>query len=113
MKRASGGGSLAILMVLLLGATLVLLYANRAMMFEQRASAQQVRAALALQAADAGVAWTLAQLNQPHVIDAQCAPAAAAAASATFAQRHLRSDATGVLGPAGDAQPACVARDGP
>ncbi|MEO8299235.1 MAG: hypothetical protein ABI574_15650 [Burkholderiales bacterium] len=107
-----GTGSLAVLLVLLLAASLVLLYANRALIFEQRASAQQARTVAALAAAEAGLAWTLALLNHPGAVTAACtpSPSVSAASDGGFAARYLQIDATlGSLAPSVAAQPACVA----
>jgi Tfp pilus assembly protein PilX len=107
-----GAGSLAVLLVLLLAASIALLYANRALLFEQRAAANLVRATAALEAAEAGLAWTLALLNHAGTIDAVCTPSSAAtqATDTRFATRYLSVDATqGLLSPAAAARPACVA----
>ncbi|MEY2690484.1 MAG: hypothetical protein RL375_4684 [Pseudomonadota bacterium] len=62
------------LLVMLLGVTLMLLYLNRALMFEQRSAALLWREALAFEAAEAGRQWALASLNLDRSIDTACRP---------------------------------------
>ena len=53
--RQRGVGSLAITTLLLLAASIVVLYLNRSVIFEQRTSANQMRAASAHEMAEAGL----------------------------------------------------------
>lgn len=69
-----GSGTLALLLVMLLGVTLMLLYLNRALMFEQRSAALLWREAMAFEAAEAGRNWALASLNLDRSIDTACRP---------------------------------------
>ena len=61
--RHRGVAALTVVMVLFFVMALVAAYTNRNLVFEQRISANSYRATRALEAADAGVEWTLAMLN--------------------------------------------------
>ena len=105
-RPAQGAASLALIMVWLVAASLVVLYANRALIFEQRASANQVRSAQAFEAAEAGIEWALALLSHPGPVDSQCRPTDASGAR-TLRERLLQVDgATGRVS-AGPAQAGC------
>jgi hypothetical protein len=71
-KGISGGVTLLILMVLLLATALLMGLAHKSLMFEQLSSAHQHRSQKAFDAAEAGLAWTLAQLNRVEPINTQC-----------------------------------------
>lgn len=92
-----GSGTLPLVLILLFTLALVLLDGHRALIAEQRAVANQVRSAQAHEAAEAGIAWALAQLNRSGPVDGSCAPRPSPAASATsLRERLLRSEpATG------------------
>lgn len=65
-RRAQRGiGALLVVLLLLFGMTLVLFFANRGLIFEQRTSANQARATAAYEAAEAGIEWALANMNNP------------------------------------------------
>lgn len=73
LKPQRGAAALAVSVVLLFGITLVAFFANRTMIFEQRSSANQLRATKAFEMADAGIEWALARLNdQNKLVDASC-----------------------------------------
>ena len=111
-----GFAALAVTLLLFFTMLLVAAYANRGLLFEQRASANQVRATQAFEAAEAGLEWALAQLNHPQRIDEQCLPSAAAT-DVSFRERFVHIDRdTGLQTPivwmSGSTpialQPACV-----
>jgi len=111
-----GAAALVVTMVLFFAMLLIAAFANRGLVFEQRASANQYRATQAFEAAEAGLEWALAELNNPQPLGADCRPASAAGAQ-TLRERLLRySAATGSHEPvtwnnAGSAtalQAACV-----
>jgi hypothetical protein len=89
--RQRGAAALIVTLVLFFVMTMIAAYANRNHVFEQRASANQYRAALAFEAAEAGADWAVAQLNRAQRTDASCLPAASAPAS--FRERHLALNA--------------------
>jgi hypothetical protein len=71
--------------------TLVAGIANRNHLFELRASANQVRAAEAFEAAEAGLDWAIAMLNGMQPLDEQCA--AVSSGGTSFRARFLSTHA--------------------
>lgn len=84
-----GGAALVIVLMLMAIAALAVAYASRHALFEQRTAANQWRATLAFEAAEAGLGWTLAHLNGART-DAHCG--APDPLGAGFAERYLRAD---------------------
>ena len=83
-------------MLLFFAMVLVALFVNRNLVFEQRSAANQYRSTQAFEAAEAGLEWALAQLNNPLRLGADCRPTADPAAT-SFRTRYLtfvRSGAT-------------------
>lgn len=103
-----GSGSLAVVLLLLVGATLAFVYANRVLILEVRGSAATVRATLAREAAQAGLGWGWAQLHAAAPSGTACT--ADAAASAPFIDRALPVNPTDPLRErgVGTLQPTCV-----
>jgi hypothetical protein len=95
--RQHGAASLIVTLVIFFVMTLIAAFANRNHIFEQRASANQYRAAQAFEAAEAGVDWAIAMLNTPEPVDTACRPDAAG--GSTFRGRHLSVDAGGMQVP--------------
>lgn len=85
-----GFAPLAVTLLLFFTMVLVAAYANRGLLFEQRASAHQYRAAQALEAAEAGLEWALAQLNDSQRVDDRCLPSTIATDS-SFRERFIRT----------------------
>lgn len=75
-------------LMLFLATVLTALFVNRNLVFEQRASANQLRSTQAFEAAEAGLEWALAQLNNPQRIGADCQTSVDSAAS-SFRERYL------------------------
>lgn len=89
-RRQHGMAALTVVMVLFFIMALVAAYTNRNLVFEQRISANSYRATRALEAADAGVEWTIGMLNAGR-ITATCMPPdpAQAAGLTDFRSRYL------------------------
>lgn len=109
-----GLASLLVVMMLFFVISLVAAYTSRSLIFEQRTSANQYRSTQALEAADAGVEWTLARLNESRMDD-DCRPLAnaglvnAGSPQDSFRERYLSIDATtGALTPVVDRVAGCV-----
>lgn len=68
-----GIGSLAVVLMLLMGTSIGLLYINRSVLFEHRTSANQTQTALVADVAEAGVEWATGMLNAPYDIGTDCA----------------------------------------
>ena len=120
-----GMAALTVVMVLFFIMALLAAYTNRNLVFEQRISANSYRATRALEAADAGVEWTIGMLNAGR-ITASCVPPDpdVAAAFTDFRSRYLvpalnaqtgEADAFGLpwgLVQANRVYPTCVMLDG-
>ena len=86
LRAQAGAATLVIVMVLFLIMALLAAYANRSLLFEQRIATSYYRASIAQEAAEAGIEWTLAQLNGAAV-NASCAPVATG--GTRFVDRYL------------------------
>ncbi|HQC95946.1 MAG TPA: pilus assembly PilX N-terminal domain-containing protein [Aquabacterium sp.] len=94
-----GVAALTVVMVLFFVMAMVAAYTNRNLLFEQRISANSYRATRALEAADAGVEWTLAMLNGGRITADCTRPLAAGAAGLTdFRSRYLTPSASEAFG---------------
>lgn len=80
-----GAAALIVVMLLFFVVSLAAAYSSRSQIFEQRTSGNQARSTLAFEAAEAGIEWTLSQLNGGGVDDT-CTPTAGAQ---SFQQRYL------------------------
>jgi Tfp pilus assembly protein PilX len=85
--RQQGAATVLVMLALLAAMLLALLFVNRGLLLELRMSANQARATAAFEAAEAGLEWALAMLNEPSRIGNDCRAEPAAAAS--FRDRHL------------------------
>lgn len=97
-QRQKGVAALVVVMVLFFIVSLVAAYASRTLIFDQRTSANQYRSTAALEAAEAGLEWTLGLLNSGR-IDDSCV-GGAAGPNQSFRDRYVSIDAaTGVVTP--------------
>jgi hypothetical protein len=103
-QRQQGVAALTVALLLLSVMVLIAFFANRGLLFEQKSSANQYRAARAFEMAEAGLEWATAMLNEPRPIDAHCVPAAA---GLSFRDRYVPSDAALALTPRAAARPSC------
>lgn len=87
--RQAGAASLVVLLMLLGASLLLAAWSQRHVMTELRIAGNQVRRAAAFEAAEAGLAWAQAMLNQAAAVGADCRPAAAAGSTETFRARYL------------------------
>ncbi|WIV99956.1 PilX N-terminal domain-containing pilus assembly protein [Kinneretia aquatilis] len=84
--KQRGAATLVVVMVLFLIMAMMAAYANRNMVFEQRIATNYYRANVAVEAAEAGIEWTLGMLNGTN-IDNSCQSASTATTS--FRSRYL------------------------
>lgn len=91
--RQRGAAVLGVTLLMLVVLALMVGFASRNLMFEQRASANQVRSTVAFEAAEAGLEWAQALLNSGRPIGADCTPSEEPGA-ASFRDRFLAYDAT-------------------
>jgi hypothetical protein len=103
LHRQRGAAAVVVASVLAFVLLLVVAFAQRNVLVEQRIAANQQRAVQAFEAAEAGVAWALARLDDPRPAGPNCR---AAVAGTSFRERY-----TSAAGLAAALQPACV-RDG-
>jgi Tfp pilus assembly protein PilX len=113
-RRATqrGAGTLGVTLVLMLGMSVAGLYLNRGLLFEQRSSANQVRATQAFEAAEAGIEWATGMINSPLAISNACV-LNPASATGSFRSRYVSTDATTVnFSIATNVQPGCKLNNG-
>ena len=87
-----GAAALVVVMLLFFLISLAAAYTSRNLIFEQRTAANQYRSTQALEAAEAGVEWALAQLNG-GLINESCT-ATTTSTDQSFRQRYLDVDST-------------------
>lgn len=90
--RQHGAAALSVSLLLLFVLTLVVGFASRNLLFEQRAAANQARSTQAFEAAEAGLAWAQAMLDSATPIDADCEPSTTPG-DTSFRDRFLAYDA--------------------
>ncbi|MDY0745843.1 PilX N-terminal domain-containing pilus assembly protein [Paucibacter sp. R3-3] len=113
--RQRGAATLVVVMILFFIMAMMAAYANRGLIFEQRIASNYYRSGVAVEAADAGLEWTLAMLNGVNVGN-DC-KAATGVATNTFRQRYLGTDNQGLFKPVASSSyekpfAACVRRAG-
>lgn len=102
-RTERGATTLAVTLMLLVAMLLVLVGANRNLLIELRQSANQSESTVAFEAAEAGMAWAIALLNDSTHRGEDCLPAAD---GTSFRERHLDT-ASALLSPS-SLRPACV-----
>ncbi|MEP7056160.1 MAG: PilX N-terminal domain-containing pilus assembly protein [Caldimonas sp.] len=117
---ARGVAALAVTLLLFFALLLGVVFVHRNIVFEQRASANQYRSTQAFEAAEAGLAWAIAQLGTNRRIDSACLPTDDAGAT-SFRERYLNYVASSAgftpatwsdAGVAQALQPTCVRAPG-
>lgn len=79
--RHRGAAALVVTVLLCFAMALAVAYVHRTLVIDQRTAAHQVRATRAFEAAEAGIEWTLASLNDNRRVGADCMPSADVAAT--------------------------------
>jgi len=90
-RHQRGAAALIVTLVLFFVMTLIAAFANRNLVVQQRASSNQVRATQAFEAAEAGIEWTIAMLNNAQPIDGHCV---ASGSGTAFRERYLSANAS-------------------
>jgi len=93
LARQRGAAALIVVMLLFFVISLTAAYTSRNLIFEQRTASNQYRATQALEAAEAGIEWTLAQLNS-GLATGSCTATTTASGNPSFRQRYLAIDNT-------------------
>lgn len=106
-RLQQGAATLVVVMVLFLVMALLAAYANRSMVFEQRIANSYFRASVAQEVAEAGLEWSIAQLNG-GANDANCQPVATG--GTRFVDRYLTisSSDRGISIPPGGVRADCT-----
>lgn len=95
-----GAAALAATMLLLFGTSIVAFYLNRGLIFEQKASANQVRSTTAFEMAEAGIEWATGMLNNPLDVTAACLTPDVTSAFVSFRKKYVQIGATPNVTPA-------------
>lgn len=119
--RQRGAVTLFSAVIILVLMSMVAFFANRNILFERKTSANQYRSSKAIEAADAGIEWAMANLNTMRKITAACA-ASTLASDRSFRDRYLDTNNNGkyddfvvadpTLFVAADATPVCTRNGG-
>ena len=88
-----GAATLIVVLILFFVVSLVAAYTNRNLIFEQRTANNQYRSTQALEAAEAGLEWTVGVLNLGRV-DSSCV-SSTNTSDLPFRDRYLKVDGTG------------------
>lgn len=106
IRHQRGVGSLIISLILLFSMSLIAFFVNKSMIFEQKTSANQYRATRAFEAAEAGIEWATAQLNDVRFTNTACV-AEGAGATNSFRTRYVNYTAALGFTPVSTIQPGC------
>lgn len=91
-RRAQrGAGALVAVVLLYVAMAIIVVFTNRNLIFEQKTSANQYRATMALEAAEAGLEWATTMLNKSGRITAQCVDAGAGS-GVRFRDKYMSYD---------------------
>lgn len=90
-RRQRGAAALLVTTLLFLTLLLVVAAMQRQVLIEVKASTDQQRSTQAFEAAEAGLEWVVARLNDDTLLGDDCLPSSAAGA-ASFRDRHLPFD---------------------
>lgn len=102
-QHQRGLGTLAVSLLLLLVITVMALYLNRGVLFEQRTSSNQARSTLAQEVAEAGLEWATGMLNSPFDIGADCN--FLTTANQSFRRRYVQTKVSDATSPTSDVVP--------
>jgi hypothetical protein len=89
-QHQHGAAALIVVMLLFFVISLVAAYTSRNLVFEQRTASNQYRSTQAMEAAEAGVEWAIAQLNAGLINDT--CQATTTSGNQSFRQRYLSID---------------------
>jgi len=109
LTQQRGVGTLVISLILLISMTLVAFFANKSLLFEQKTSANQMRSTKAFEAAEAGIEWATAMLNNVQFINTSCTTAGTNTQS--FRSKYLPYSAGSGFAPVSTAFPGCSMSD--
>ncbi|MCB8745435.1 pilus assembly PilX N-terminal domain-containing protein [Rhodoferax sp. U2-2l] len=99
-----GAATLIVTMVFLFSISIVMLYLNRNVLFEQKTSASQMRSTKALEMAEAGIEWATGMLNAPYDINTACT--LLTTTNISFRKKYVQTQWSSGTGTATDVNPA-------
>ena len=91
LRHQTGAASLIVVALLLSIMTIVVTFANRSSVYDQKTSANQYRSTLAFEAADAGLSWAQAMMNTQTYVNNTCGTSTTAG-DGRFKTRYLVID---------------------
>ena len=109
-KRQRGAATLLVTMILLLSTSIVMLYLNRSILFEQKTSVNQMRSTMALEMAEAGMEWATGMLNDPQDIDTACN--LLSTTNISFRRKYVQTKWGAATNPTTDVMPATTTYPG-
>lgn len=109
-KRQRGGATLLVTMILLFSTSIIMLYLNRSILFEQKTSANQMRSTMALEMAEAGMEWATGMLNTAYDIDANCS--FLTTTNISFRRKYIQTQWNDATHPTTDVIPATTTYPG-
>lgn len=109
-KRQRGAATLVVTMILLFSTSIVMLYLNRSLLFEQKTSANQLRSTSALEVAEAGMEWATGMLDTPYDIDVNCT--FLTTTNLSFRRKYVQTNWGKVTATATDVAPATTTYPG-
>ena len=109
-ERQRGAATLLVTMVLLFSTSIIMLYLNRSILFEQKTSANQMRSTMALEMAEAGMEWATGMLNTAYDIDADCA--FLTTTNISFRRKYVQTRWSAATNPTSDVAPATTTYPG-
>lgn len=109
-ERQRGAATLLVTMVLLFSTSIIMLYLNRSILFEQKTSANQMRSTMALEMAETGMEWTTGMLNTAYDIDADCA--FLTTTNISFRRKYVQTRWSAATNPTSDVAPATTTYPG-
>lgn len=89
-RPLAGAASLAVLLMLLGASVLLAAWSQRLVLTELQGARNQLQRAQAFEAAEAGLAWAQARLNDDRPIDSACRPEPVGGSGESFRRRTLR-----------------------
>jgi len=108
--RQHGAATLLATMVLLFTTSIIMLYLNRNILFEQKTSANQMRSTMALEMAEAGMEWSTGMLNTAYDIGENCA--FLATTNISFRRKYVQTRWNAATAPTTDVAPATTTYPG-
>lgn len=109
-NKQRGAAVLAVAMLLLFGSTIAVFYMNRGIIFEQKASANQMRSTSAQEVAEAGLEWATGMLNVSLDIQATNASNCTfltTAANSSFRAKYVQTVSQSEITSATNVYPGC------